>query len=106
MHSRGLDRGPSGVNGARVLPAHVLWGALSLSTYAAADGFTSVHRHAGVRLVRKAAALDDRGGGVDRGLSAVPGKLAQPLAGLSGSDSEEFHDGALGLPDSGNKRQS
>ena len=26
VHSRGLDRGPSGVNGARVVPAHVLWG--------------------------------------------------------------------------------
>jgi hypothetical protein len=54
-----------------------------------------------VRLVRKAAALDDCFGGVDQGLSAVPGKLTQPLAGLLGSDSEEFHDGALGLPDSG-----
>jgi hypothetical protein len=63
--------------------------------------FTSVHRHAGVRLVRKAAALDDCCGGVDQGLPAVPGKLAQLLAGLLGSDSEEFHDGALGLPDSG-----
>jgi hypothetical protein len=44
VHSR-ASIGPSGVNGARVLPAHVLWGALSPPTYAAAAGFTTVHRH-------------------------------------------------------------
>jgi hypothetical protein len=98
--TRGPRRPLRGERCARTARTRPLNDALTVNLLRRRCGSRACMDHAGGRLVRKAADLDDRCGGVDKGLPAVPGELAQLLAGLSGSDSEEFHDGAFGLPDS------